>query len=231
MVHVHTHKRSVHRIVIGSLCILGSIFILATLMNSVFSLQSVEVIGDGIGIEINKELLHTNLLFIPIEQLRRQLLSEYVLLSDVEIQKKYPHTIRIVPRVRVPIVRLRTNAKIVLVDKDGWVINDETSPISVPTLEFDIGDVFTGMQVKDSRVLSSLAFLAYAPDDLPITRITALDNASLRVISDTIDIYIPQLSNMKKTGATLQTLRTGFRIKGKLPAVIDLRFDKPVVTF
>ena len=231
MIHGHAHRRYVTRIVIGGVCIAGSMYGLVVLMNSVFSLQSVEVVGTEITIEINKKLLNTNLLFIPADQLRNQILKDHVLLSDVEIQKKYPHTIRIIPQLRLPIARLRTQERIVLVDKDGWIVGDADGLTKLPILEFDIGEVYAGMQIKDARVISSLSFLTNIPDDVLVERITTLDNASLRVRYDRIDIYIPQSGDMKEVGATLQTLRTGFRIKGKLPAIVDLRFDKPVVTF
>lgn len=217
----------------GGICVAGIIYGLVMLINSAFSLQTVEVVGKEITIEINKNLLHTNLLFIPIEAVRKQLLKEYVLLSDVEIQKKYPHTIRLIPHLRLPIARVQTHDRIVQIDRDGWVVGDEHNPMStgLPLIDFDIGEVYVGMQTKDTRVLSSISFLIYIPEDMRIDRITKFDTASFRVTSDTIDIYIPQLSDMKKIAATLQTLRTGFRIKGKLPATVDLRFDKPVVTF
>ena len=231
MIHGHPQERYILHIVFGCVCVAVSIFGLVMLINSVFSLQSVEVVGKEITIEINKKLLHTNLLFIPIDQVRKQLLTDYVLLSDVEIQKKYPHTIRLIPHLRLPIARLETKKRIVLIDREGWVVADEHIPTNLPLMEFDVGEVYTGMQTKDIRVLSSLSFLTSIPKDMRVAHITTLDNASFRVTSDTIDIYIPQLSDMKKISSTLQTLRTGFRIKGKLPVIIDLRFDKPVVTF
>lgn len=233
MIHGHPQRRHITRRVIGGVCVVTSILGLVMLINSVFSLQSVEVVGKEITIEINKKLLHTNLLFIPTETVRKQLLKDYMLLSDVEIQKKYPHTIRLIPHLRLPVARLQTHDKIVLIDRDGWIVGDESNPIptNLPLLDFDIGEVYTGMQTIDARILSSISFVINIPEDMRIDRITKLDSTSFRVTSDTIDIYIPQLSDMKKIGATLQTLLTGFRIKGKLPVTIDLRFDKPVVTF
>ena len=232
MIHGHhPHRKNILRIVLGYVCVIVSILGLVMLINSLFSLQTVEVVGQNVTIEINKKILHSNLLFIPLDQVRKQLLKDYVLLSDVEIQKKYPHTIRIIPKLRRPIARLHTRDRIVFVDKEGWVVGDDQPRVMLPNLEFDVAQVFTGMQVQDARVLASLSFLAAIPEDIQVQSITTFDSASLRVTFDTIDIYIPQLRDMKKIAATLQTLRTGFRIKGKLPVIIDLRFDKPVVTF
>ncbi len=219
------------QIIVRYACVAVCIVAFVMLINSLFSLQTVEVVGQDITIELNKKLLHTNLLFIPLDQVRKQLLKDYVLLSDVEIQKKYPHTIRIIPKLRLPIARLYTRDRIVIVDKEGWVVGDVQSQATLPSLEFDIAHVFTGMKIQDARVLASLTFLSALPYDMQIERITIHDNASLRATSDRIDIYIPHAADMKKIATTLQTLRTGFRIKGKLPVIIDLRFDKPVVTF
>ena len=52
---------------------------------------------------------------------------------------------------------------------------------------------------------------------------------SIRVEIQQLDIFFPQDGDIVEHIRTLQTLFTGFRIKGVLPAHIDLRFGKPVV--
>jgi hypothetical protein len=79
--------------------------------------------------------------------------------------------------------------------------------------------------------VTALAFLNGTRDFLPIQTITIEDDSSLRAKSNTMDILFPQDGSMPAILATLQTLLSGFRIKGTLPTLIDLRFNKPMVKF
>ena len=76
--------------------------------------------------------------------------------------------------------------------------------------------------------MAALAFLTGTRGVLPVGLVEE-QSGSLHAVSATLDIFFTQ-DAIEQTLATLQTLIAGFRIKGTLPKVIDLRFDKPVIT-
>jgi hypothetical protein len=149
----------------------------------------------------------------------------------VRFIKKYPHTLAIVPVLRPATARLRSNDRLVLVDADGVVLVDGDQGMMLPTLLFTIPALHVGKKISDTRIQLALAVLKGLYGSLVVESITEQDGAYMTVKSGKTDIFIPQTENAASILATLQTLMTGFRIKGTLPAVVDLRFDKPVVKF
>lgn len=196
-----------------------------------FTIQAIEVEGSGIQVVVDQKKLARNLLFFPTEKLRTELLSQNPLLGDVIIRKKFPHTLVIAAVPRTPIARLQTKERKVDIDKESIVLRESSPNHPLPTLLFDVESVRIGEKVRDPRVFSGIAALTSFDRIISIDMISSLDSQSLQVKSATLRIYVVQQSDMKAIATTLQVLLTGFRIKGTLPALIDLRFSKPVVTF
>ena len=88
-----------------------------------------------------------------------------------------------------------------------------------------------GVKIFDRDVLASVNFIRETRSIVPIRDITMNDTMSLRAQRATMSIVFPQHADIPALVRTLQTVIAGFRIKGTLPTTVDLRFDKPVVTF
>ncbi len=196
-----------------------------------FTIRTIEVEGAGVQVVVDQKKLAKNLLFFPSEQLRLQLLSANPLLGNVEIHKKFPHTLVIVAFLRTPIGRLQSNNRLVDLDKDGVVVKEGIHDDALPLLIFDVTPIHIGDKMSDVRIVQSLAALSAFQSFVKIDTITSLDSQSLQVKFGKTSIYITQNENIQEIAATLQTLLAGFRIKGTLPTIIDLRFTKPVVSF
>lgn len=205
--------------------------VVAITVTKFFSIQVIEIQGTGVGVIVDQKNLSKNLIFFPTEQVQNQLMNENPLLVDVQIRKKLPHTLIIIPKLRTPIARLQTNARTVDIDKEGMVISDSMPGESLPTLVFDILPIRIGQKIRDPQVVSGLDAVTRMGALLPIDSITELGSASLQIKSGSLRIYFTQHENLSDVSSTLQTLLSGFRIKGTLPAVIDLRFAKPVISF
>ncbi len=194
-----------------------------------FTIRTIEIQGAGLTAVVDQKKLPKNLLFFPSDHVRAELLAENPLLAGVAIQKKFPHTLVIIPISRIPIAHLLTSGRLVDVDREGIIVREATRDRALPTLQFDLGPVRIGEKISDPSLLTALAFIDR--HIVPVDMITLLDSQSLRVQSGKTNIYITHIGNIQVIADTLQTLLTGFRIEGKLPATIDLRFPKPVVTF
>ena len=72
------------------------------LVRRLFALETIVVVGNNIHVLIDNKKLPNNLIFFPTEKIREQVLSDNPWLSDVQFQKAYPHTLKIIPTVRTP---------------------------------------------------------------------------------------------------------------------------------
>lgn len=196
-----------------------------------FTIRAIEVVGDNAQVIIDEKRISRNLLFFPSEILRVQVLGANPWLSDVRFEKKFPGTLRIIAVLRQPIAIVASNDRIVLVDRDGVVVSDGDGGNSLPRVIIDISSFRVGDTIGDGRVRMALSLITALTPELYFSSITQENGASLRAKSNTLDIIVAQDRPIDETLATLQMLLAGFRIKGTLPAVVDLRFDKPIVTF
>ena len=196
-----------------------------------FRVRTIEFTGDGVRISIDPERIEKNLLFLSASRMEDDLLIAYPELKEVIVKKKIPQTLVISASLRSPIARLETDTHAFMLDREGVVLPLTDSSAILPVIRIHIDTVRVGDSVHDEGISAALAFLTEFENEIPILSIEKKDTLSLRAKTDKTDIFIPQGGDMRILAATLQTMFLGFRIKGSLPALIDLRFDKPIVTF
>ncbi len=201
-------------------------------MISFFTIQSIEVVGGAIDVQVDQKRLPRTLLFFPSDTLRTQLLRDNPILADIKFKKKLPHTLVIVPTLRSAFAGIVSGGREVTVDGQGIVLADvDPSTPVIPRLIIPVEGIRVGLTIRDPRVIQSLAFLQGTTDMFVIDEIILENGSSLRAKSQKLDILFTQDRDIKEIITTLQTLIVGFRIKGTLPTYIDLRFDKPIVRF
>jgi hypothetical protein len=197
-----------------------------------FTVKNIVVVGNNIQVAVNEARLPKSLVLFPTEKFRAELLADNPTLADIQFQKKYPHTLVIVPTLRTALVRLQLTAREVLLDGSGVVLSDaDASAPLLPLLVVPLTTVRIGETIRNPRVIAGISFITGIQQIVHIQTIIIEDELSLRAKSDTLDIIFPQDKPMSGTLATLQTLLSGFRIKGILPTFIDLRFNKPIIKF
>ena len=217
--------------------IVGYVFLFVVFSSAVywfctkmFTINNIVVVGNNLRVQVDESRLPKTLLFFPAEKLRVQLLAANPILSDIQFQKKYPHTLVIVPTLRPAVARLALVSREVLVDAGGIVLSDtDASSPNLPRLIVPITTVRIGEKITDPRVAAGIAFITGIQDILPVSSVSVEDEQSLRAKGDKLDIVFPQDGPIAPILATLQTLLSGFRIKGTLPTFIDLRFNKPII--
>lgn len=199
-------------------------------LDRLFTLRQIEVVGDPIQIQVDKDRLGKNLFFLQTAQLEQQLLASYPLLGTVTFSKSFPSTLVLHVTLRQPYVYVVSQSHQYLVDRDGIVLSESDKGSSLPRMIFDIGIQSIGSKITDSRVVGALQFLTALSDGIVVESILEKDSASILATMGHTNIFLPQKGDLKVKAGTLQTIVMGFRIKGTLPTVIDLRFEKPIVT-
>lgn len=201
-------------------------------ITKLFAIREIAVVGGNIQVSVDERRLPGTLLFFPTETLRAEILRDNPILADLRFEKKYPHTLVIVPIVRSATALLIAPTRRVFVDARGIVLADaDASPAGLPQITAPVSGLRIGQQVKDGPLKTSLDFLVGTGPLLHIDTITVSGDGAIKAHTGNLDILFTQGADLTRILTTLQTLLTGFRIKGTLPTVIDLRFDKPVVTF
>lgn len=190
-------------------------------IDKLFRIQRVEIVGTQIGVVIDEDKMNKNLLFFPSQKIREQLLAQNPILKDITIRKKFPHTIEIITYTRGPVARVALSKREVVVDSSGVILGTSLS-------EYQKLPVIIGVTENSESLKRSVAIIIAVSE---IYSVTNVDGTTLLAKTSTTDIYFPQIGDMQFKVATLQTLMSGFRIKGTLPKMIDLRFEKPIVTF
>lgn len=229
MMFTYSSKRYIRQI-IGVVSILCIVIFLSWFVNYVFTLKQVEVTGDVVQIVVDKEKIGRNMLFLHTKQLEHDILSSYPLIDTVIFTKSFPSTLVVHVTLRQPSVYVLSQSHMYAVDGNGIVLSDAQKDALLPRLIFDVGVLAIGSHIPDARVIASIAFITGIRDSLSIDTMTEKDSTSLIAQYGNTSIVLPQKMNAKEKAGTLQTIVTGFKIKGELPAVIDLRFDKPIVT-
>ncbi len=201
------------------------------LLTRVFVIREIRVLGGGVQVEVREERMPKTLLFFPSEKIRAQLLADNPILADIQFKKKYPGTLVIVPTMRTPFAILATDSRRVSVSEEGFVLGDADTATVLPVITATFEGIRVGQKISNPGVLTSLKIIRGMQEIMPMTTVTIMEEGLVRARAGKLDILFTQQSDAARLMSTLQTLVTGFRIKGTLPSVIDVRFDKPIVRF
>ncbi len=214
---------------VGLLCLVGPIFIVRFILKS-FTIKDIVVSGDAAIVQVNEKQFVGNTLLFPALSVIKQIQDDNPLVKSIDIKKHFPSTLELIVHKRQPIAQLKTPTAIVGIDEDA-VVTDVVGNIDAPVIEIDVPLVRMGQTIRDESVKQSVKVVAGTVTFLNVLQITKNDSLSIRVITKQSSIFIPQNKDIRPILDTLQTLMSGFRIKGLIPKTIDLRFDKPVVQF
>ena len=227
--HTYTMKRSL-RFVGGVLFLLGITLGISWIIIHMFTIKDVVVDGPGMTIQLDKEKFGKNLLFLPVSTLRQQLLSTYPLLNDVRFERKFPNTLIVHLERRSAYALLLSAGNSYAIDAYGLVLGSIEYTESYPVLRFEIGILPIGSRIKDDRVEAGLSFLRGMAGHASVRSIEVRDTHSIQAKMDNTNIFLPQTGDLSAKADTLQIIMEGFRMKGTLPTVIDLRHEKPIIT-
>jgi len=208
---------------------LAASVILYLFITRFFSIQTIIVDGQNVRLIIDNKKIPKNLLFFPSDRIRQELLRDNSLLADIQFQKVFPHILKIRPIIRIPFARLIVDGRLVLVDRSGVALQDGDGGLPLPLISVSINPFRVGETISDPKLQFALTILDLTKPYLTVVSITNTDGSTFLVKDAKTDIFLTQDKQASGTLATLQMLITGFRIKGTLPTVVDLRFDKPIV--
>lgn len=195
-------------------------------------IKSVTVTGDTKNIasdKIKKDLLNQNILYFSEESLRADVLKN-LLISSLKVQRNLPSQVSVAVLYRNPVAVWQTGSGRFLVSGDGMVYstpaNESLPQVSDASTQLSLGDKLP--QATIDTVLGTIESL-----DKQFTILTLTINGSQMelIVSGNIHVLLDANANLDHERQALQLILAKAKIEGKLPRVIDLRYQNPVVSY
>lgn len=220
------------------LLLIPIIFVLLFLVDTYFTVKTVEVVGvDRSKLRGIQVLSAKNLLFTSEQELEKELAKANPTFTSVKVTKIYPGTVKMVVQIPFPVVSLEVSSGYFFLNMDGKVVaRSKEKNNSLPTLKYYQKLNYTNWQSGDlvdyKDILTGLHFLQKATElglAVDTIDINGLSMIALQINGQKI-IFTTEKDRVLQD-YQFATIIKQFKIEGKSFAVLDLRFDKPVIQF
>jgi cell division septal protein FtsQ len=195
---------------------------------TLFEIKTIVVDPPTVDFRFDRKKFSNNLLLLRTDLLQAMTQQSYPNILRIHFQKKFPSTLKIVVEMRTPMAQIITQGGGVQIDENLVIfegkLDDSLPHIDMPLQQFELGKI-----VKDAKIITALAFIAELRHDEAIKLVRLSDENTLVVTFSDFEVLIRASDDGSQKAHTLQTILKGFRMKGSVPARIDLRFDKPII--
>jgi cell division septal protein FtsQ len=176
-----------------------------------------------------------NLLFISTKKFAAEILKALPILEDVSITKQFPDTLHIVPKLRSVVAMVASNQEKFYVGDGGYVlpVSSSAQTQTYPTISCSLDRAPVGEIVHSDSIKTAVEIISPIEHELKlsISTITCELEQSLKIKTSAFIIIISDKQDITHAISSLQYLQIQFRIEGRAPVSIDLRFEKPVLRY
>jgi len=174
-----------------------------------------------------------NLLWLSLPQLQVDIGKRYPAVLTADIKKNYPRSLYIKITERTPVVIANIEQKIYYFAADGMVLPELSryKNQSYPLIECQILNPAPGKIVREEAVLGAFKIVAAltANGFIKLNQLKCVSETDFSLLVDGVRVIFLPRSDAGKIVDSLQFLFKQFRIEGKRPETIDLRFAKPIL--
>ncbi len=195
---------------------------------SLFQIREIHTEPSHVTVEIDPSQIPMNLLFFPEQKMKTFIVQKYPRVKNVRFIKRYPHRLIIQFTLREPIAFLEYAGRTFAVDEERMLFESSAS-VSLPTLRLPVDEMKAGKTVSGKGVDMSISIIQSFRSIEDIRAIVLNSDGFLEISMRDTTVFVRSDGDGKKTSDTLHTLLKGFRMKGQVPQVIDLRFVNPVI--
>lgn len=177
--------------------------------------------------KVNGLVLGKNIISLSPQKTEELIKEELPGIDQVEIKKKLPDKLIVYLTKRKPIAVVEVNSDYYQVDYQGIILAKLDQPTDLPLI------VCSNRQFESPVILSSLDFLyQLLISGIEARRLEITDSRELTVFLKTgPKVLISLDKNIKEQVDSLQLILERAKIEGKQIELIDLRFDKPVISY
>lgn len=185
----------------------------------------------------NKELVKIlenyrgqNIFLVNEKELVERLKSKDIKIKEVKVLREFPGKILVNIEKRQALAAISSGNNFFLVDKEGLVFGEEQQVSGIPILNLGLQNIGIGSRI-DGEKSSVLLILDSLKGKEEVQSVTVMEGEiQMRLRGETLVLFSATSEVNTKINA-LQMILTRFRIEGRKPSKIDLKFEKPVVTF
>lgn len=225
-------------LIIGSILIVFSLFQLLRgnffKINQVVCFENQHSCQADLWFKVNGLVLGKNVIFLSPAKTEQLIKDGFPGINQVEIKKKFPDKLIVHLTKRKPIAVVEANSDYYQVDYQGIILDKPDQPTNLPLIasgEFSV--TADNYQLESPLILSGLDFLyQLLAKNIEARRVEITNSQELTVFLKTgPQVLISLDKDLKKQVDSLQLILERAKIEGKQIEVIDLRFDKPVITY
>ncbi len=209
------------------------------LVNQFFTIKRILIVGlDKNEESVDSEyFMNKNLLLIKQSEIRTLILQKNAIISDVQIQKKFPDTLILTVQSYTPVAILQA-------DNGFFILGDRTNILKKVKKNNTTLPLIRHYQVPQYSIYTPGDKIAYSDLGFSLHLIGALEDTGLHI--DSIDINSLSVIVLQQGEKSilfssdknedvqvyqLELILKQFKLEGKDFKKLDLRFDKPVVEF
>ena len=222
-----------------TLILLGIAFLIFGLHNfftTFFLIKTIKIAGSPRenlkGIE---KLGDRNLLFLNKVKWKEEIERENPILKKVEIKKEFPSQvlIKFEKRKGRAVIFEPNSSNSFLIDDEGVILEKQKEEKKLPVIIASLQNFKIGDRIKNKNITFVLDLILVLEERAEESRFEFDEILkTLKItLSEKILILISLERGKKKTIYSLQMLLKKFKIEGNWPKKIDLRFEKPILTF
>lgn len=181
-------------------------------------------------VKILENTRNQNIFWLNDKTISEQIKATDLKIKEVLVQKKFPGKILVEIKSRQALAAVAVADKFFLIDKEGLVFDEKKEVAGLPILELGLQNIGLGSRIDENKKNILVILEALKGKEEVVSILTTEEETQMQLGGGTLILFPPTNEINAKLNA-LQTILDRFRIEGKRPAKIDLRFEKPVVSF
>lgn len=217
------------------------LYLIISSINSLFRIKNIVIVTDKQNpthIKGLKSLENQIIFFANESKLKNDLILENPLIERIDVKKKLPNTIILIPYFSTPIAQIEVNNGFFHLSKNGRILKKTIDKINFFPLitfyqKFNYQSYQAGNYLKYSEIIYSLKAIEKIKS-LGFNNIKEIkiNNHNLIIFQvDNREIYLNAEKDIKQMLYELETIIKKLKQEKKDFRKLDLRFNKPIIVF
>lgn len=206
--------------------------------SSFFKVKAIRITGiddtalkkDIVGL-IEPKVLKKSIFLLNISSIIKLAKSNFLGIDEMAIKREFPSSLAVDIKKRIPLAVLGAKNGRFLVDSKGTAFCLVEERLSLPEIHVE-SELSLGDNVSLSRVKGYIDLLSLLSKEMfAVSSVSVLEGSASAFIDDKVKAVFEVPSNYEEKISLLKRVLQKYKIEGTKPKIIDLRFEKPVVTF
>lgn len=211
-------------------------FGLYKLLTTFFLIKTIKISArQGVTLKGVEKLAGQNLLFLNQNKWEREIEKENPVLKEVRIERKFPSQVLVAFKEREAKASIfnPTSNIAFLIDEEGVILEQQKKEKGVPVIIASLQNFKIGDRIRDENIGFVINLISVLEASAQSSQFEIDENSRVLrgILKDNILLLVGLDKDKDQILYSLQLLLKKFKIEGNWPKKIDLRFEKPVLSF